>query len=914
MEGRKNLQRMREGRRMVSAIGDMFSRSLRTFLRPVMPLWEDPQVMELVIHGSSEIWVDRGRSLEKVEEIFPADQLSQAIRQIGQLVGVLINEENPHLSKQLPDGTELSIAVPPLAKAGPIVAIRKGQYEQPTLEHLIESDFLTAAVAEFVQLSLEAQQSILLVGATGSGVQTLFQALIRSLPSGERLVRLERESPTPLEHPHIMSFSLSSEGSERVPLQSLLSTVMMLRPHRVLVERMGHEDVATLLPWLSGGFPGSVATLRAFSVEHAVQVLEMWGLQESPGLSVTALRSQVASAFPLVIACKRLANGTAQVDAVSELLPLSDKGDCRVLPLFRRRFLDRSRTSESAVDEPSGVLLPVGHIPSFWSHVRHLRGGLLDRAFFHPANYNSEGVRLENKAIPAMAPVGVSMEVGEERETRSRPTTVERDVRELRETREASNEARSTQSKGDTPASARALESKLRKRLQETVLPEPEDDDEDDADETFLQHSSPEAPPAEEPLSIGPVGSQDHSKDIPTEPGQSLSSLMSEAEESKRSPVAPSVPPAFSAPPMEDSQTLVHPVEPAVVPNKPSPKPTLDKTPTRVAPKQAAPPPPDPAAAIPGLGPSHAMANSQQVILGGKGLMDSQEISSALTVSRTTPPRTQKEGVSTAPHVPLEAEMLAVRQDIDASSEEPHSLDISDMVVEEENSSVVSEADLRWVEQELREQSPLRQRDNSPHLATEVVPREMMAPKRPALPEQDLYTDPEDTFRHGQHTPVLNQGQPQSETVRELSSVDDDPNLTHIPARFAESNGSSSVMVRRGSRQVIAPNPSGPEHTADISSASTSIRGRSPLVEPAFGAGQGERKGPPPIPSQGSLPTAGPSRPIGPPPLPGSRPQGIRPPSSPPPQMLSLEDSSNDEGSNEATLIRGRRPPPYKKD
>ncbi len=899
---------------MVSAIGDMLSRSLRTFLRPVMPLWEDPQVMELVIHGSSEIWVDRGRSLEKVEEIFPADQLSQAIRQIGQLVGVLINEENPHLSKQLPDGTELSIAVPPLAKAGPIVAIRKGQYEQSTLGHLIESDFLTAAVAEFVQLSLEAQQSILLVGATGSGVQTLFQALIRSLPSGERLVRLERESPTPLEHPHIMSFSLSPECSERVPLQSLLSTVMMLRPHRVLVERMGQEDVATLLPWLSGGFPGSVATLRAFSVEHAVQVLEMWGLCESPGLSVTALRSQVASAFPLVVACKRLANGTAQVDAVTELLPLSDKGDCRVLPLFRRRFLDRSRTPESAVDEPSGVLLPVGHIPSFWSHVRHLRGGLLDRAFFHPANYNSEGVRLENKAIPAMAPVGVLMEESEERETRSRPATVERDVRELRESREASNEARSTQSKGDTPALVWALESKLRKRLQETVLPESTDDEEDDADETFLQHSSPEAPPTEAPLSIGPVGSQDHSKDIPTEPGQSLSSLMNEAEESKRSLVAPSVPPAFSAPPMEDSQTLVRPVESTVLPNHSSPKPTLDKAPTRVAPQQATFPPLDLAAAIPGLGPSHAMANSQQVILGGKGLMDSQEISSALTVSRTTPPRANKEGVSTAPHVPLEAEMLAVRQDIDTSSEEPHSLDISDMVVEEENSSVMSEADLRWVEQELREKAPLRQRDNSPHLATEVVPREMMAPKRPALPEQDLYTDPEDTFRHGQHTPVLNQGQPQSETVRELSSVDDDPDLTHIPARFTESNGPSSVMVRRGSRQVIAPNPSSPEHTADISGASTSIRGRSPLVEPVFGADQNERKGPPPIPSQGSLPSAGPSRPIGPPPLPGSRPQGIRPPSSPPPQMLSLEDSSNDEGPNEATLIRGRRPPPYKKD
>ena len=170
---------------MVSAIGDMFSRSLKTFLRPVLALWEDPQVMELVIHGSSEVWVDRGCSLEKVDEVFPSDQLGQAIRQIGQLVGVLINEENPHLSKQLPDGTELSIAVPPLAKAGPILAIRKGNYEQPSLDEMIQGGFLTSAVTDFVKLSLLAQQSVHVVGPTGSGVQTLFQALVRSLPTSE---------------------------------------------------------------------------------------------------------------------------------------------------------------------------------------------------------------------------------------------------------------------------------------------------------------------------------------------------------------------------------------------------------------------------------------------------------------------------------------------------------------------------------------------------------------------------------------------------------------------------------------------------------------------------------------------------------------------------------------------------------
>lgn len=899
-----NLSTFGKGRLMVSAIGDMFSRSLKTFLRPVLALWEDPQVMELVIHGSSEVWVDRGCSLEKVDEVFPSDQLGQAIRQIGQLVGVLINEENPHLSKQLPDGTELSIAVPPLAKAGPILAIRKGNYEQPSLDEMIQGGFLTSAVADFVKLSLLAQQSVLVVGPTGSGVQTLFQALVRSLPTSERLVRLERESPAPLEHPHLMSFSLNAENGVRTPLQSLLSTVMMLRPHRVVVEHLGHEDVATLLPWLAGGYPGSLATLRAFDVEHAMQVLQMWGLRESPELSVPAIRSQVVSAFPLVIVCRRLPNGMAQVDAVSELLPLSEKGSCRVLPLFRRRFLERSRNPDvdDISDSPTGVLLPAGHIPSFWSHIRHLRGGYLDRAFFHPANYDGEGNRLENKAIPAMAPVGVPMEEAEERDTRSRPV-VEREVPAAPPAPPAPE--KSKKKKEPAPSSASVLESKIRDRLLKQALTESTEESDEEAEATFLQHASPE-PPSEPPEPSAAF--EDMGEDVPTEPGQSLKELMDEAEESP-APVAPAMPPAFSAPPLEDVKTLVHHTE---SPEKSVGDP-FDKVPTRVASQQITKQR-EPNVAIPGVEASLPSAVPQQVILGGKGLMDSQEISSALTVSRTTSPRDNNEAVSTAPHVPVDAELIAAGKDMDISVDTAHPLDISDMVVEEENASVVSEADLRWVEQELREQAPLRPRNEKPHLATEVVPREMMTPPhRPALPDNDLHTDPENTFRHGQRSPLIGPDQPQVHTVPETPSIEDDSDQTYIPQR----QQSPSVMVRRGSRQVVSPsNPSIETYTADVSSASTSIRGRSPLADPAFVAGQKERKGPPPLPSQGSLPASPASnapRPAVPPPLPNNRAQGIRPPSSPPPAMLSIQNSDADEGSNEATLIRGRRPPTFKK-
>ena len=957
---------------MVRAMEDIFSRSLRTFLKPVLAFWDDPDVLELLIHGENDIWVDRGGPLEKADAVFSEDELFKTIRKIAQLMGVLVNEENPHLTKRLSDGTEVSIVLPPLSKSGPVLALRKGQIGQPTLEHLCLTGFLTPAVASLLRAALVSQQSILLVGATGSGVGQLLQALVREIPALNRLIRVGREGALPLEHPHLLSFSLSSEKGSPTSVEELMPTMMMLRPHRVVLEDMHAKDSPALLQWMTGRYPGSLATLRAYHVRHALQILVTHGLQSRSELSAAAVRSSIENAFSLVVGCRRQANGRACLEEVTELLPLHPQGTFQFLPLFRRQILERA--NEGSKSGSSDVLLPLGHLPSFWPQIRHWKDGILDRAFFHPANYNSDGIRLESKAIPTTAPVGVSMEAEEERERRP-SSIVESEAileseavaefhRHLEEPEHALVREREAVGKSIPPRTpaVEQMMARVESSQRSNVSPK---EAEEPFEQTVMQGPSKIV---QSPKTSMEVASERESQKRPEDDkvvakkqpkddkvvGAERSLLDPTDDEKTSAPLAKSAQKTRSESHVS-TEKGGHPRASGSKDKQQQPQPMALNPETLGV---------GPAIPTPILSPL-----GQQVVLGTKpGLMDSVEFSTALTVSRVTPPKV--DGVSTSPQVIVDPELLPpdqVVQEISASQ----ILGVSDMIADE-SPSVLSEEDLRQVERDLRQ--PVQQRDSStqmvehPNLATEIVSRDMMTPgglasqRKWSVPEQS-YTDPEDTFRQGL-SPVLGGVRPTAKTVPDAPSVEDDPALQHISSADLE-QARPSVIVRRGSRQQATPSMGNAGDATNIRAQTPSAR---PSYEQALRASQtgvpmqsphasysgipaqnphashtsmsvqsvppAQRRpseqgshsshtslpaqppvpqNPPPVPQNPPpVPQNLPPVPQNPPPLPAGRVSGIRPPGSPPP-VVPVNHSPTSNNGNDATLIRGRRPPQIKK-
>src|SRR4051812_46052529 len=114
-----------------------FAESLRAFLKPVVPFLDDPEVSEVLINGPREVWVEKRGKLEKTDAAFSEEGLLAAARNMAQYVGRPLTDERPRLDARLPDGSRIHVVLPPVARRGTTISIRKFLAERLTPETLL---------------------------------------------------------------------------------------------------------------------------------------------------------------------------------------------------------------------------------------------------------------------------------------------------------------------------------------------------------------------------------------------------------------------------------------------------------------------------------------------------------------------------------------------------------------------------------------------------------------------------------------------------------------------------------------------------------------------------------------------------------------------------------------------------------
>ena len=76
------------------------------FLRPIAHLIEDPDVSEIMVNGSRNVFVERDGRLEPIPDVHLDERnLTVAVRNIARALGDDISEEMPILDSRLPDGS-----------------------------------------------------------------------------------------------------------------------------------------------------------------------------------------------------------------------------------------------------------------------------------------------------------------------------------------------------------------------------------------------------------------------------------------------------------------------------------------------------------------------------------------------------------------------------------------------------------------------------------------------------------------------------------------------------------------------------------------------------------------------------------------------------------------------------------------
>jgi type IV secretion system protein VirB11 len=300
--------------------------ALALTLRSLRPLLADPEVTELCINRPREVFLET-RAGWRCQVLPQADfdWCSRFAKLVANSTQQRIDATSPLLSASLPSGERVQIVVPPATSAGCVaIAIRRPADEVWSIEELARRgifqrtrpierslDDNSAALMRllsskdhvaFMRLAVRSRQNILVSGPTGSGKTTWTKALIREIPSAERLITIEDAKELRLDgHPnHVRLFySKDDQGIARVTPKQLLECCLRMKPDRILLAELRAEEAFDYLRNVNSGHPGSITSVHAASAELAFEQLVLLVKQHQGGRDLA--RSDIKALLYLLI-------------------------------------------------------------------------------------------------------------------------------------------------------------------------------------------------------------------------------------------------------------------------------------------------------------------------------------------------------------------------------------------------------------------------------------------------------------------------------------------------------------------------------------------------------------------------------------------------------------------------------------
>ena len=337
-------------------------------LGPLEALLADKSVSDILVNGTTPIFVERSGKLEQTQLRFDSDRhLMTIIDRIVSSVGRRIDESSPMVDARLKDGSRVNAVIPPLAIDGPMLSIRRFAVERLNAENLVEIGTLTPVMAELLERIVQARLNVLVSGGTGAGKTTLLNILSGFIPHRERIVTIEDSAELQLQQPHVVRLETrppNIEGRGEVTQRDLVKNSLRMRPDRIILGEVRGSEAFDMLQAMNTGHDGSLTTIHANTPRDALSRIEsmvaMCGFQ----LPAAALRAQIASAIDVVVQVERMEDGKRRVVSVQEI-----NGQEGEIITMSEIF----RFQRDGIDEQGNVMgsyLATGIVPGFYDYLK----------------------------------------------------------------------------------------------------------------------------------------------------------------------------------------------------------------------------------------------------------------------------------------------------------------------------------------------------------------------------------------------------------------------------------------------------------------------------------------------------------------------------------------------------------------
>jgi pilus assembly protein CpaF len=280
---------------------------IRPFMRPIEPLLLDDEVSEIMGNPNATWYAEReGRMLREPGISFEPSCLRTGLEVIANNLGKRLDEDNPILNAQLPDGSRICAYIPPAVKPAPGLTIRKFTSRHFTVDDLIARGTLTRELADFLDTEIRAGKTLLISGGTGTGKTTLLNILAQAIPDEERIVTIEDTSELQIRKPNVVAFECQTDTYKQpVTFENLLKISLRCRPDRIILGEVRGTEARTLLDSFNTGHSGSLATIHANSGVKALRRFANLVLRSHQQTTYEDVEAEIGEAVDYVVHIER---------------------------------------------------------------------------------------------------------------------------------------------------------------------------------------------------------------------------------------------------------------------------------------------------------------------------------------------------------------------------------------------------------------------------------------------------------------------------------------------------------------------------------------------------------------------------------------------------------------------------------
>jgi pilus assembly protein CpaF len=248
-------------------------------------------------------WYERDGIVHQEASIsFDAGKLRTGLEVIANNLGKKLDEDNPLLHAQLPDGSRLAAVIPPVVRPAPALVIRKFTSRHYTIDDLIARGTLTRPLAGFLEEQIRNGKTLLISGGTGSGKTTLLRILANAIPNHERIVVIEDTSELDIQKPNILATECQTDTFKtKITFDDLLKSALRWRPDRIILGEVRGTEARTLLDSFNTGHSGSLATIHANSAPKALRRFANLVLRSNAQATFSDIEAEIGEAVDFVV-------------------------------------------------------------------------------------------------------------------------------------------------------------------------------------------------------------------------------------------------------------------------------------------------------------------------------------------------------------------------------------------------------------------------------------------------------------------------------------------------------------------------------------------------------------------------------------------------------------------------------------